>query len=42
MEKKQVARQESMSDVSRETQERDEDKRIHLLDEDSMKDWVEF
>ena len=37
-----VTRQESMSDVSQETQERDEDKMIHLLDEDSMSSWVEF
>ena len=37
-----VTKQESMSDVSQETQERDEDKMIHLLDEDSMKSWVEF
>ena len=37
-----VTRQESMSDVSQETQERDEDKMIHLLDEDSMKSWVEY
>ena len=32
-----VTRQESMSDVSQETQERDKDKMIHLLDEDSMR-----
>ena len=31
-----------MSDVNQETQERDENKMIHLLDEDSMKSWVEF
>ena len=31
-----------MSGVSQETQERDEDNMIHLLDEDSMKYWVEF
>ena len=37
-----VTRQESMSDVSQESQERDKDKMIHLLDEDSMKSWVEF
>ena len=37
-----VTRQELMSDVSEETQERDEDKMIHLLDEDNMKSWVEF
>ena len=37
-----VTRQESMSDVSQETQERDKDKMIHLLDEDSMRSWVEF
>ena len=37
-----VTRQESTSDVSQETQERDEDKMIHFWDEDSMKSWVEF
>ena len=37
-----VTRQEPMSDVSQETQKRDEDNMIHLLDEDSMKSWVEF
>ena len=37
-----VTRQESMSDVSQDTRERDENKMIHLLDEDSMKSWVEF
>ena len=37
-----VTRQESMSDVSQETQVRNEDKMIHLLDEDSMRSWVEF
>ena len=31
-----------MSDVNQETQERDENKMIHLLDEDSMKSWVGF
>ena len=31
-----------MSDVSQETHERNEDNMIHLLDEDSMKSWVEF
>ena len=31
-----------MSDVRQETQERDEDNMIHLLDEDSMKSWVKF
>ena len=31
-----------MSDVNQKTQEKDEDKMIHLLDEDSMKSWVEF
>ena len=28
--------------ISQETQKRDEDKMIHLLDEDSMSSWVEF
>ena len=28
--------------MSQETQERDEDNMIHLLDGDSMKSWVEF
>ena len=37
-----VTRQESMSDVNQETQEKNEDKMIHVLDEDSMKSWVEF
>ena len=37
-----VTRQEPMSDVSQETHERNEDNMIHLLDEDSMKSWVEF
>ena len=37
-----VTRQESMSDVNQETQEKNEDKIIHVLDEDSMKSWVEF
>ena len=37
-----VTRQKFMSDVSQETQEMDEDKMIHLLDEDSMSSWVEF
>ena len=32
-----VTRQESMSDVNQETLVKDEDKIIHLLDEDSMK-----
>ena len=31
-----------MSDVNQETQEKNEDKMIHVLDEDSMKSWVEF
>ena len=31
-----------MSDVNQKTQEKDEDKMIHLLDEDSMKSKVEF
>ena len=37
-----VTRQESMSDVNQGTQEKNEDKMIHVLDEDSMKSWVEF
>ena len=37
-----VTRQELMSDMNQETQEKDEDKMIHLLDEHSMKYWVEF
>ena len=37
-----VTRQESMSDVNQETQEKNEDKMIQVLDEDSMKSWVEF
>ena len=37
-----LTRQEPMSDVSQETQERDENNMIHLLDEDSMKSWIEF
>ena len=37
-----VTKQESMSDVNQETRERDENKMIHLLDENSMKSWVEF
>ena len=36
-----VTRQESMSDVNQETQEKKEDRMIHVLDEDSMKSWVE-
>ena len=31
-----------MRDVNQETLERDENKMIHLLHEDSMQDWVEF
>ena len=31
-----------MSDVNQETQEKNEDKMIHVLDENSMKSWVEF
>ena len=42
MERKQVTRQEPTGGVSQETPERDEDKMIQLLDEDSMKAWVEF
>ena len=34
--------EEIRTDVSLETQEKDEDKMIHLLDEDSMSSWVEF
>ena len=34
--------EEIRSDVSLETQEKDEDKMIHLLDEGSMSSWVEF
>ena len=37
-----VTRQESMSDVNQETQKKNENKMIHVLDEDSMKSWVEF
>ena len=37
-----VTRQESMSDVNRETQEKDDDKMVRLLDEDSMKSWLEL
>ena len=37
-----LTRQEPMSDVSQETQERDENNITHLLDEDSMKSWIEF
>ena len=37
-----LTRQEPMSDVSQETQERDENNMTHLLDEDSMKSWIEF
>ena len=37
-----VTRQEPTGGVSQETPERDEDKMIQLLDEDSMKAWVEF
>ena len=39
---KSPTRQESTSDVNQETQEKNEDKMIHVLDEDSMKSWVEF
>ena len=34
--------EEVRSDVSQETQEKDEDNMIHLLDEDSMSSWVEL
>ena len=37
-----VTRQVWMSDVNQEIQEKDGDKMIHLLDEDSVKSWVEF
>ena len=37
-----VTRQESMSDVNQGTQEKNEDNMIHVLDEDSMKSWVDF
>ena len=37
-----VTRQESMSDVNPETQKKNENKMIHVLDEDSTKSWVEF
>ena len=42
VERKQVTRQEPTGGVSQEIPERDEDKMIQLLDEDSMKAWVEF
>ena len=42
VERKQVTRQEQTGGVSQETPERDEDKMIQLLDEDSMRAWVEF
>ena len=34
-----VTRQESVSDASQETREKDEDEMFHLLDEDSMSSW---
>ena len=37
-----VTRQEPTGGVSQETQEKNEDKMIHVLDEDSLKSWVEF
>ena len=42
VEKRQVTIQEPMSGMSQETPEKDEDKMIQLLDEDSMKAWVDF
>ena len=37
-----VTRQESMSNINQETQEKKEDRMIHVLDEDSTKSWVDF